>query len=250
MLHCPAGDINSAKLILSGAEAGGVKLAALFSGGKDSTYSVLRAKELGHKVACLIAMQPASDESMLFHYPNSWVTSRQAEAMKIPSFAFEAKEGKDGEVNALEAAVIEAKSLYGIEGVVFGGIASRFQKDAFEGVCRRQRLQPVAPLWGIEPEKYMAELLDRGFEIIIVGVSAMGLGKEWLGATIDRAALSRLVPLAKKYGFNLAFEGGEAETLVTDCPLFEKKLRIKDARTHWDGQRGMFEILEVELVNK
>jgi ABC transporter with metal-binding/Fe-S-binding domain ATP-binding protein len=227
-----------------------VKLAALFSGGKDSTYSILRAKETGHEIACLIAMRPASDESMLFHYPNSWVAARQAETMKIPSLAFEAKGNKDDEVNALERAVMRTKSLYGIEGVVFGGIASRFQKDAFEGVCHRQRLQPVAPLWGIEPEKYMAELLDRGFEIIVVGVSAMGLGKEWLGATIDRTALSRLVPLAKKFGFNLAFEGGEAETLVTDCPLFGKRLHIKDARTHWDGQRGMFEILEVELVDK
>jgi diphthine-ammonia ligase len=227
-----------------------VRLAALFSGGKDSTYSILRAREMGHSVACLITMQPASDDSMLFHYPNSWVTARQAEAMKIPVLASGVKGGKDDEVNALDGTVAKSKALHGVEGVVFGGIASKFQKDAFEGICRRQRLQPVAPLWGVEPEKYMAELLGRGFEIMVVGVSAMGLGKEWLGATIDGAALSRLALLARKYGFNLAFEGGEAETLVVDCPLFEKRLRIKDARVRWDGQRGMFEILEVGLVDK
>lgn len=227
-----------------------MRLAALYSGGKDSTYSVLRAKEMGHDVVCLIAMQPASDESMLFHYPNSWVTKYLAEAMCLPLVAANAGGDKDGEVKALEDAVAQAKSLYGIEGVVSGGIASRFQKDAFEGVCSRQHLQSIAPLWGIEPEKYMRELLDGGFEVIIVAVSAMGLEKEWLGSKIDKRSLAKLIALSKKYGFNLAFEGGEAETLVTDCLLYEKKLRIKDARTRWDGQRGMFEILEVELVDK
>ncbi|MGI0036374.1 MAG: diphthine--ammonia ligase, partial [Nitrososphaera sp.] len=55
---------------------------------------------------------------------------------------------------------------------------------------------------------------------------------------------------SKRYGFNLAFEGGEAETLVTDCPLFIKRLEIKRADAHWDGQRGIFEIREVALVEK
>lgn len=227
-----------------------MRLAALYSGGKDSTYSIMRAKEAGHDVVCLISMQPESDDSLLFHYPNSWVTKYLAEAMGLPLVASKAGGSKDDEVKALESAVAQARSLYNVEGVVSGGIASRFQKDAFEGVCLRQHLEPVAPLWGIEPEKYMRELLARGFEVMIVGVSAMGLEKEWLGSKIDAGSLEKLVSLSKKYGFNLAFEGGEAETLVVDCPLYAKKLLVKEARTQWDGQRGMFEILEVELVDR
>ncbi len=96
----------------------------------------------------------------------------------------------------------------------------------------------------------MSELVDRGFRVIVVGVSAMGLGKEWLGSEIDKGAVAKLALLSRKYGFNLTFEGGEAETLVTDCPLFRKKLQIKKANAHWDGQRGIFEILEVALVGK
>jgi uncharacterized protein (TIGR00290 family) len=96
----------------------------------------------------------------------------------------------------------------------------------------------------------MNELIEYGFSIIIVAVSAMGLGKEWLGKLIDKDALDKLAALAKKYGFNLTFEGGEAETLVIDCPLFRKKLRINAASTQWDGQRGIFEIREVSLVEK
>ena len=78
----------------------------------------------------------------------------------------------------------------------------------------------------------------------------MGLGKEWLGRLIDVQALGRLAALSAKYGFSLVFEGGEAETLVIDCPLFQKKLQINEATLHWDGQRGMFEIQDASLVEK
>ena len=78
----------------------------------------------------------------------------------------------------------------------------------------------------------------------------MGLDKDWLGKSLDRNSIVVLERLSKKYGFNLAFEGGEAETLTIDCPLFKKKLDIRNANMHWDGQRGMFEILEVALVSR
>ena len=227
-----------------------MKLAALFSGGKDSTFAIYKAKKAGHDIACLITMHPAGDDSALFHYPNSRMTKYLAEAMKIPVLDFVSGIGKHAESEALVQAVAKAKSAYKIQGVLSGGIASVFQKTAFEQACRQHGVEPLAPLWGAEPEKYMSELIDSGFAVMIVGVSAMGLEKEWLGRILDRKALELLVQLSKKYGFNLTFEGGEAETLVLDCPLYSKRLKIIRSHTRWDSQRGMFEILEAELVQK
>jgi predicted ATP pyrophosphatase (TIGR00289 family) len=153
-------------------------------------------------------------------------------------------------MEALGEAIAQTSSAYGVQGIVYGGISSNYQKQAFEEICARLKIAAIAPLWNSDPQEYMNELFERGFSIIIVGVSAMGLGKEWLGQQIDKQALGRLAALAKKYGFNLTFEGGEAETLVTDCPLFRKKLRINAATKHWDGQRGIFEIRDVSLVQK
>lgn len=227
-----------------------MRLAALFSGGKDSTFAIYKAKQAGHEIACLITIHPAGDDSTLFHYPNSRMTKHLAEAMKIPVLDFVSGIGKHVESEALVQAVAKAKSLYNIEGVFSGGIASVFQKNAFEQACREHGVEPLAPLWGTDPEKYMGELLDSNFSIMIVGVSAMGLEKEWLGRVIDREALAQLSKLSKKYGFNLTFEGGEGETLVLDCPLYSKRLKIIRSHTRWDGQRGIFEILEAELVQK
>jgi diphthine-ammonia ligase len=229
----------------------GVKLAALYSGGKDSTFAISCAKEMGHNVVCFVTIHPIADDSYLFHYPNSWITLYLANAMQIPLIAFHVGgRSTDDETKALEGAIARAKSLYGIEGIVHGGISSNFQRQAFEGICLRQRIAVVAPLWNSEPEAYIIKLVERGFHIIIVGVSAMGLGKEWLGRELDEKAIAVLVSLSKKYGFNLTFEGGEAETLVIDCPLFWKKLQINSAHIQWDGQRGIFEIRDVELVEK
>ena len=42
---------------------------------------------------------------------------------------------------------------------------------------------------------------------------------------LDKEAIDKLMSV-KKCGFNLTFEGGEAETLVIDCPLYCKRLQI------------------------
>jgi uncharacterized protein (TIGR00290 family) len=78
----------------------------------------------------------------------------------------------------------------------------------------------------------------------------MGLGKDWLGRELDKEAIAQLVSISKKCRFNLTFEGGEAETLVIDCPLYRKKLQINAANTCWDGQRGIFEIRDAALIEK
>jgi diphthine-ammonia ligase len=157
---------------------------------------------------------------------------------------------KEDEMKALEETILHAKSTYGINGIVHGGISSNYQKQAFEKVCARQRIEAVAPLWNLEPERYLNELIRRGFRIIIAGVSAMGLESEWLGRELDKEAVAKLVSLSKRCRFNLTFEGGEAETLVIDCPLYLKQLQIKAAAAYWDGQRGIFEIQDVALIEK
>ena len=229
-----------------------MRLAALYSGGKDSTFSIFKAKQANHDIACLVSIRPRSDDSLLFHYPNVWLTDLLAKAMHIPLASFDiAKTSKEAEVEALEHAIITAKSVYGIEGIVHGAISSNFQNQLFKKICTKNGLTMITPIWNIPLDRYLDELLSENFDIIFVSVSAMGLERCWLGKSFDRSSLNRLSSLSRRFGFNLAFEGGEAETLVLDCPLFEKeRININKARVHWDGQRGMFEILEASLISK
>ena len=225
-----------------------MKLAALFSGGKDSTYAIFLAKKLGHSVDVLLTLYPYSDESHLLHYPNVTFTSLQSESMKIPQLIEKiTSNNSENEFEKLNNLITLAKENYSIEGIVHGGILSEYQKDNFSQVCEKNGLKIISPLWNKEPKSYMKELLDENFEYIISSVTSNGLNDSWLGRIIDETDLDELEKLHKKFSFNLNFEGGEAETFVLNCPLFEKPLLIQDSNIEWDGYRGRFEILEAKL---
>jgi diphthine-ammonia ligase len=225
-----------------------MKLAALFSGGKDSTYAIFLAKKLGHSVDVLLTLYPYSDESHLLHYPNITFTSLQSESMKIPQLIEKiTSNNSENEYEKLNNLITLAKENYSIEGIVHGGILSEYQKDNFSLVCEKNDLEIISPLWNKDPKSYMKELLDENFEYIISTVTSDGLNDSWLGRIIDESDLDELKKLQKKFSFNLNFEGGEAESFVLNCPLFEKPLLIQASNTEWDGYRGRFEILEAKL---
>jgi diphthine-ammonia ligase len=225
-----------------------MKVAALFSGGKDSSLAVQRVLEKGHEVVGLVSIIPRNPESYMFHYPNIRLTELQADAAGIPLVSRDSDGVKEEELADLEEAL---GGLSGdVEGVVVGAIASEYQRDRVAGVCRKLGLSMEAPLWGEDPEQLWLELLAKGFEIMIVGVACDGLGKEWLGRVIDEKALQELEVLSRKHNFHIAGEGGEFETLVLDAPFFRKRLAVKDARTSWKGDSGLYIINRAALEDK
>ncbi|HXW03324.1 MAG TPA: diphthine--ammonia ligase [Nitrosarchaeum sp.] len=228
-----------------------MKLASLYSGGKDSNYSVFEMKRLGHDIVCLISIIPKISDSLLFHFPNIHLTQTLAQAVDLPIRNFQSRTSAlENEISVLENALSMVKDEFGIEGIVHGGISSKFQKRNFEKVCQNLQLSVYSPLWNLDPKNYLHHLIDEKFKITIVGVSALGLGKEWLGITLTHENVGRLESLSTKYGFNLNFEGGEAETLVVDCPIYKKKLVIRDGIVKWFGDNGIFEITDYELIDK
>lgn len=225
-----------------------MNLAALFSGGKDSTFAIYEAKRLGHTVKCLITIVTPSAESHLLHHPNIALTALQAQSMKIPQITIEVDSiDTNKEIEFLLKAMHEAKTRYAVEGIVHGGILSEFQKTKFEEAAKSLNLSVVAPLWQKNQKQYMQQLVDLGFEFIITSVSCDGLNQSWLGKKITSEDLSILEGLSKKHGFNLSFEGGEAETFVTNCPLFSAPIKIAKSETHWNGYRGRFQIMQADF---
>jgi ABC transporter with metal-binding/Fe-S-binding domain ATP-binding protein len=228
-----------------------LRVACLFSGGKDSTYSLYLAKQSGLSVDCLLTLIPNSEESYLFHSPNIWATQLQAKALQIPIITKNINSiSIDDECNKLDELISQANSDYKIEGIVHGGIRSNFQKNKFNKICEKYNLKLISPLWQIDEYNYMNQLLKNSFVIQIISVSSMGLDASFLGIILNYYTLEDLYRRSKKYGFNLSFEGGEAETIVLDCPIFKKRLEILTSKIHWDGQRGIVEISDISLLDK
>ena len=225
-----------------------MKLGSLFSGGKDSTYAIYLAQKQGHQVACLLSIFTKSEESHLLHYPNMQWTKLQSQSMNIPQLTINSESNEtDDELFALEELLQNAKDQFHIEGLVHGGIKSQFQKEKFESLCSKLDLLAITPLWNTEPEQYMNDLLDSDFIFIMITVSSDGLDDTWLGKQITKSDIDTLKNLSVKFGFNLNFEGGEAETFVVNCPLFSNSIKINKSKKIWDGYRGRFEIMDAEL---
>jgi len=213
-----------------------MKLACLFSGGKDSTFAIHLAQKQGHEVVCLLSVFTKSDESHLLHHPNLQWTKLQSESMNIPQLtASSDSEKTEDELSVLSTLLQKAKEKFNIEGLVHGGIKSQFQKEKFESLCAESDLMSLAPLWGTDPLQYMNELIDNNFNFIVTTVTSDGLDDTWLGKSISKSEIEILKELSEKFKFNLNFEGGEAETFVLDCPLFSNPITINQSEKIWDG---------------
>jgi ABC transporter with metal-binding/Fe-S-binding domain ATP-binding protein len=227
-----------------------MNLAALFSGGKDSTFAIYAAQRMGHNVSCLVTILTNSEESHLLHHPNVSQTTLQAKAMNIPQILVQSKsDDTTQEMQSLKEGLAQAKRNHSVHGMVHGGILSEFQKMRFEGVAKELGLQIVSPIWKKDQKQYMTELLEHNFEFILTAVSADGLDESWLGKKITKQELDVLMEKSDKHKFNLSFEGGEAETFVINCPLFSGMIEIVDSKKSWDGYRGRFEILAAKMKN-
>ena len=224
-----------------------MKVAVLFSGGKDSAYATWVAQHQGWDVATLVSILPKNVESMMFHFPDVQWTKLQAEALGLPHHVLETRED---ELSSLREGLAEIMQNLEINGVVTGAVASDYQKSRVDRICDDLRLKSFAPLWHKDPRRLVDDLKLLGFKIVIIGVGAGGLDESWLGKELTDDRWAMLETLSLKHGIHLTGEGGEYETLVIDAPMFKKRVQISKARNQWDGQSGHYVIENALLGEK
>lgn len=223
-----------------------MRVAALVTGGKDSALALYRALKSGYEVKFLVTMIPQREDSWMFHFPNIHLTDLFAKAVEIPLVKAETVGIKETELEDLKNLL----ATLDIEGVVSGGISSRYQKERIDKVCQELNLKSITPLWQEDSMQLLKELINLDFEVIIVGVYAYGFDQSWLGRKINSTTLKNLVELNDKYQVSLVGEGGEYETLVLDAPFFKKKIRMLQTERIWENHSGYLLVKEAKLVNK
>ena len=223
-----------------------MRLAALFSGGKDSAFAAYLATQMGHEIRFLVNIMPQVESSWIFHTPNLDAMPYMAEAMDIPLIRVDSDGTEQGDMDALR----DALDGLDIDGVAVGALWSDYQWDRMNLILGDLDLVMVAPLWRKDQDMAYDEMVNAGIDAVIVGVFAEGLDEGWLGRRLDPDTKKDLLALRDRYGVSIMGEGGEYESMVLDSPMFRKRLNIVSSEKRMSKDSGTMDVTGIELVEK
>jgi diphthine-ammonia ligase len=218
---------------------GGKKIAALISTGKDSIFAAHLLRRFNYELGCMITIHSKNKDSFMYHTPATSLSEDISNLIGIPLVSVQNDDGKEEELGSLREGIANAMELYGIKGISSGAIQSNYQRTRLLLICEEFGLSMHSPLWQTDTERYARSLIKSGFRIIITRCSAEGLDIRDCGREYDDNFIEKL----RKNNLSLVGEGGEFETLVTDCPLYHGRILIK---RHHVEDRGNDYILIID----
>ena len=216
-----------------------MKVAVLYSGGKDSTYTLWMALQQYEEVKILSVL--STEDSYLYHYQKETVIKALEEAINMPITVVTIDQSED-DLDKLEKAVFSLN----VEALLIGGLLSEYQRMKFNEVAKRIGIPCFAPLWRKDHSLLMQDLLKH-FTVTFSTIASMGFTKSDLGRVLDEEMYNRIVELNTNFGLSIVGEGGEYETLVLDAPFYRKKIIIEVAVPEWDEAK-LFGYLKIEKL--
>jgi len=203
-----------------------MKVAALWSGGKDSALACHKAMANGLDVSYIMTFiwdKPSSSHPLL-------MTLLQSKALRIPSYW---EKIKPPYFDAYRQAIGELKEDYGIEGIVTGDISyvDSFHGNWIDDVCKDTGVKVIKPLWEQDRLTLVEELVDKGFRVIFTSVKKPWFNEEWIGREIDTETIEELKTLNRKTGMDICGENGEYHTMTIDAPFYKNAITVSKFET-------------------
>ncbi|MAH32838.1 hypothetical protein CL615_00425 [archaeon] len=229
-----------------------MNVAILYSGGKDSTFAIDCALEKGWNIKYLVSIKPNRTDCYLFHYATVEHTKELSKILKIPHILKECTVADPKQEAQIVKKIIEEKQkTEPVDVVILGGTGlQETQLRSIQEVLMPMGIESFAAHAGEDHDIAFQKMLDKGYEIMITQVASAGL-MPWLGKTLTKDNFPELKKDSEKYKFHVGFEGGYADTLVLNCPIFDKKLQVDDYKiVKEDEYCGHVIINKLSLVNK
>src|SRR3989344_8386865 len=224
-------------------------IAIMYSGGKDSTLAIEYALNKGYNIKYLLSVKPNRTDCYLFHFATVEHTKELANILGLKHILINC--GVADPVKEAELVKNVVLKEDKVDALILGGIGLQLtQLGSLQKALMPYNIEVYAAHAGSDHETLFREMLDKGYEILISQVASDGLIK-WLGKTITKENFEDLKKDSIKYGFHLGFEGGFADSLVIDGPIFNKKLEILDSEKVIESDyNGYVLVNNLKVVNK
>jgi uncharacterized protein (TIGR00290 family) len=217
--------------------------AVSWSGGKDSCLASWKAVSEGINIQCLLNTYREDSGRVAFHGVRAELIQKQAEA--LGKALVQKTVGDDDYEDVFFGALVELESK-GFEGVVFGDIDVRQNREWCERVARKAGLESVFPLWNMDQKGIMEEFVGAGFKAIIVALDSKFLTKDDLGRKVDPAWLARIEGLRREaVGVPMTYcgENGEYHSFVTGGPSFRSDIAVKTGRSFMKNGYWLIDVI-------
>lgn len=202
--------------------------AMAWSGGKDSTLALHRARTQGFSVTHLFTLFDGATDRVPYHGVRRALIEAQARVLDLELMTGTTGEDLHGDgPEGFEAVLLDLLDRLvteGIKGVVFGNIHLQDVRDWYEDRVRDRGLDHVEPLWGGEPLHLTREFVTLGYRGRVVSVHLENGDPDWLGSDLDVRFLEEV---GATRGVDAAGEQGEYHTFVWDGPLFHRAVPVR-----------------------
>ncbi len=204
---------------------GDATCAVFFSGGKDSMLALDRSVRQGRRIATLVTLYDAASQRVRFHGTPVAVMRAQAQSLGLPMALYPTTPTTFE--TTLLTALADLRSQ-GVTALIFGDIHLADVRAWYEERVRAAGLDHIEPLWGEDPARLAAEVIERGYEAIITCIEVATAQADWLGRPLSAPLLEAFAA----QGIDICGERGEYHTFVVNGPLFQSRAPIALGATH------------------
>ncbi len=186
--------------------------ALMSGGGKNSTLALDRAKREHMDVAYIVSIYAGRHGLTRFHGTPRTLIEQQAKSLGLEPIAVVTEAG-DYDSAFQESLQLLAQLKVG--GVVFGDISLDSVRTWYEDRVNAAGLKHITPNWG-EPSIEIAwEVIERGYQALVVSVNRGQRAAHYLGREFDADMVTEL---GCTDGIDPSGERGEYHTFVFDGP--------------------------------
>jgi len=220
---------------------GGMVNVALFSGGKDSMYSIMKAKELGVDVDTLLFVKLSLQQPSP-HELNIHAVRILAEDLGLPLEVVELKGSHKDEALAEKLKELKAEAL------IAGDASLEDHLEWHERVCRRAGVDLLEPLFKRPAKPLLKEMVESGVRFTVIAVRSTPRA-DLLGVEVSKKNVGWFIEVCEEEGWDPLGEQGEYHTLINASPMLRSSYKYVVVEVVDRGAYGCTALLNVLRSN-
>jgi len=185
------------------------KLVALFTGGKESVYSILMAERLGHQVEKLLFLERPGFSA---HKANLSAVRAVAEMLGHGLTVIRTSGNFEDDERLI--AYLRKSMKEGVDGLLTGNVKLEERSRIHEELCEKAGLKLIEPLRGLDTVELIMEYSKIGLQFMIIDIRDERLDTKWLGTIISEQNIEGFLTDVLSSGIDPCGEYGEYHSIV------------------------------------